>query len=81
MIGELLRAYREETGDDPKVAVITVPAKFEQSACEGTREAARRAGLLFAHSFRNQSRPHSVTASRPKTNMPSGWSLTSAVGP
>lgn len=45
VIGELLKAAREETGDDIREAVITVPAKFEMSAIEGTREAARLAGL------------------------------------
>jgi len=48
VIGELLKAYREETGEEVKAAVITVPAMFEQAACEGTREAARLAGLLYS---------------------------------
>ncbi|HET6978678.1 MAG TPA: Hsp70 family protein [Pyrinomonadaceae bacterium] len=47
VIGELLRFYREETGDDPKACVISVPAKFDQSACDGTRKAAKLAGLLY----------------------------------
>ncbi|HEX4961291.1 MAG TPA: Hsp70 family protein [Thermoanaerobaculia bacterium] len=46
VIGELLRCYREEMGEQPKAAVITVPAKFEHSACDGTRTAARLAGLV-----------------------------------
>jgi molecular chaperone DnaK len=45
VMGALLRAYRDETGEEPVGAVITVPAKFEHSACEGTREAAKAAGL------------------------------------
>jgi len=47
VIGELLRFYREETGDDPKACVISVPAKFDQSACDGTGKAAKLAGLLY----------------------------------
>lgn len=47
VIGGLLRWYREEMDEDPQACVITVPAKFEHSACEGTREAARRAGLSY----------------------------------
>lgn len=47
VIGALLKAYTEETGDRPEACVITVPAKFAQSACEGTREAARLAGLSY----------------------------------
>jgi len=49
VMGELLRAYVEDCqldGGGPKMCVITVPAVFDQSACEGTREAARLAGLL-----------------------------------
>ena len=49
VIRTLLKAYQADIGGDendlPKAAVITVPATFDQSACEGTREAARRAGL------------------------------------
>lgn len=47
VIGELLKAYQEDSGVAPNSAVITMPAKFEDSACEGTREAARAAGLKF----------------------------------
>ena len=47
VIGALLRAYQEETDDAPLGAVITVPAKFEHSACDGTRSAADLAGLRF----------------------------------
>lgn len=48
VIGSLLRAYQEEEGSDmPVGAVVTVPAKFEHSACDGTREAAKSAGLQF----------------------------------
>jgi len=40
----LLQAYQRDIGADPedvpKAAVITVPAMFDQSACDGTREAA-----------------------------------------
>jgi molecular chaperone DnaK len=49
VIRELLRAYQEDRGQDPadlpKACVITVPAIFDQSATDGTREAARLAGL------------------------------------
>jgi molecular chaperone DnaK len=48
VMGYLLRAYREISQEETPAAVITVPAKFEHSACEGTREAARLAGLKFA---------------------------------
>ena len=48
VMGTLLKAYREETNNDPYCSVITVPAKFEHAACEGTLEAAQKAGLLFA---------------------------------
>jgi len=48
VIRKLLRAYEEAGNAPPKAAVITVPAKFDQSACEGTRKAAELAGLLFA---------------------------------
>jgi molecular chaperone DnaK len=47
VMGELLKGYREETGEDPKACVITVPAKFEDSACAGTRRAAEEAGLMY----------------------------------
>ena len=47
VMGRLLEAYREEMEQELKACVITVPAKFEQSACDGTREAARLAGLLY----------------------------------
>jgi molecular chaperone DnaK len=47
VMGELLRACREDTQEDAAGAVITVPAQFEHSACEGTCEAARLAGLKF----------------------------------
>ncbi len=45
VLGELLKAFREDTGGDARACVITVPAVFEQSAFEGTREAAKGAGL------------------------------------
>jgi molecular chaperone DnaK len=45
---ELLKAAYEETGQEIKACVITIPAKFEQSACEGTRKAASEAGLLYS---------------------------------
>lgn len=48
VIGELLKAAREEGGQEIKACVITVPAKFEQSACDGTIAAAQKAGLLYA---------------------------------
>lgn len=44
----LLRAYRDETGEEAPGAVITVPAMFEHSACVGTAAAARAAGLKLA---------------------------------
>lgn len=47
VIGALLKAHQGEFGRMPEAAVITVPAKFEQSACEATREAARLAGLKY----------------------------------
>ncbi len=47
VIGELLKVYREQTRHDPNACVITVPAKFEHNACEGTRQAAKLAGLQF----------------------------------
>jgi molecular chaperone DnaK len=45
---ELLKAAYEETGKEIKTCVVTIPAKFEQSACEGTRKAASEAGLLYS---------------------------------
>jgi molecular chaperone DnaK len=47
VISELLKFYREEKHDDPKAAVITVPAKFNQSDYDGTRRAALMAGLQY----------------------------------
>jgi molecular chaperone DnaK len=47
VIGHLLQAFRDDAHEETLGAVITVPAKFEHSACEGTREAARLAGLKF----------------------------------
>src|SRR5262245_5410095 len=47
VIGKLLQEYRTATNIDPKACVITVPANFEQSAIEGTRQAARKAGLVY----------------------------------
>lgn len=47
LIGQLLRAYREDTGEDLPGCVITVPPQAEHSACEGTREAAMMAGIKF----------------------------------
>jgi molecular chaperone DnaK len=47
VIGKLLEAYRDEMHHTPRACVITVPAKFEQNACDGTRQAARLAGLLY----------------------------------
>lgn len=48
VIGELLNAFRKDYPDevDPKVCVITVPAKFPSQACDATCEAARQAGLI-----------------------------------
>ncbi len=48
VIGELLNAAYEEINQKIQACVITVPAKFEQSACEGTNLAAKKAGLLYA---------------------------------
>lgn len=49
VIRSLLAAYQEHRQQDPadlpKACVITVPAIFDQSATDGTREAARLAGL------------------------------------
>lgn len=45
---ELLKAAYEEIGQEIKTCVITIPAKFEQSACEGTRKASSEAGLLYS---------------------------------
>jgi len=52
VIQSLLRVYQKDVqipadAPLPKTCVITVPAKFDDSAREGTREAARRAGLLY----------------------------------
>ena len=47
IIGELLSAYRAESGKQPLAAVVTVPAKFNQADYEGTRKAARLAGLEY----------------------------------
>jgi molecular chaperone DnaK len=48
VISRLLERYRETRHEDPKACVITVPANFEHSAIEGTRLAARKAGLVYA---------------------------------
>jgi molecular chaperone DnaK len=48
VIGELLRSYREETGEQPRAAVIAVPAKLDQGACNGLRTAARLARLSYS---------------------------------
>ena len=45
VLGELLRFYREQVRKEPDGAVITIPAKFDDLACSGTREAASLAGL------------------------------------
>jgi len=45
IIRELLRAYRRETQTDLLSCVITVPAKFDQSAYQATSKAAELAGL------------------------------------
>ena len=47
VMGQLLRTYQEEMKKELRACVITVPAKFDQPACEGTRKAAEEAGLLF----------------------------------
>ncbi len=47
VIGALIQAYRNDQQRDLKAAVITVPAKFEQNASDGTREAAKMAGLAY----------------------------------
>ncbi len=47
VISELVKSYREYTGESPDSAVITVPAMFSQRSCEGTRVAARNAGLSY----------------------------------
>lgn len=56
VIGELLKAYVSDASQlngiemcRPNACVITIPAKFEQSACEGTRKAAAGAGLASVH--------------------------------
>jgi molecular chaperone DnaK len=48
VISELLSCYRQTTDEDPMACVITVPAKFEQNACDGTRRAAALAGLQYS---------------------------------
>ncbi len=48
VIKEMLQSCERETGVLPRAAVVTIPAKFDQAACEGTREAARSAGLEFS---------------------------------
>jgi molecular chaperone DnaK len=45
---KLLQAAYEEIAQEIKACVITIPAKFDQSACEGTRKASSEAGLLYA---------------------------------
>lgn len=45
IIGELLKAYRREMDQDLLSCVITVPAKFDQSAYMATSKAAELAGL------------------------------------
>lgn len=45
VIRELLRFYEQHIGLSPKAAVITVPAMFDQAAVDGTRKAAKLAGL------------------------------------
>lgn len=47
VIGELLKRAAADLKHPVNSAVITIPAKFEQNAIEGTREAARLAGLDF----------------------------------
>jgi molecular chaperone DnaK len=39
---------RQHTGEEIDAAVVTVPAAFDLNACEATRRAARRAGLVFS---------------------------------
>lgn len=48
VLRELLRLYRQQLGEEPREAVIAVPAKFEDPACAGTRRAASLAGLRQA---------------------------------
>ena len=47
VIGELVNTYSLLTGDPLYGAVITVPAKFDSAAIEGTRKAAEKAGLMY----------------------------------
>jgi molecular chaperone DnaK len=47
VMGELLKVASAETKQEIKTCVVTIPAKFDQSACEGTRKAASKAGLLY----------------------------------
>ncbi|MEU6712849.1 Hsp70 family protein [Nonomuraea sp. NPDC046802] len=52
MSAEVLKSLKgdvaQRTGEDLRAAVITVPAAFELSACEATKQAARLAGLEHA---------------------------------
>ncbi len=45
VIGELLKAYYEETNIQARSCVITIPAQFESNAQKGTQEAGMKAGL------------------------------------
>ena len=45
VLSEMLQAAERETGRRPRAAVVTVPAKFPQSAYEGTVRACREAGI------------------------------------
>lgn len=47
VIQTLLRAYNREANRDAAACVITIPAKFNQNAVEGTRAAAEMAGLKY----------------------------------
>ncbi len=47
VIQTLLRLHRDETGEDARACVITIPAKFKQNSVEGTRTAAEMAGLKY----------------------------------
>ncbi|MGV9384551.1 Hsp70 family protein [Nonomuraea sp. NPDC003707] len=52
MSAEVLKSLKgdvaQRTGDDLRAAVITVPAAFQLSACEATKQAAKLAGLEHA---------------------------------
>lgn len=52
MSAEVLKSLKgdvaQRTGEDLRAAVITVPAAFDLSACEATKQAARLAGLEHA---------------------------------